>query len=251
MAMSTKFSRVLWMAGLLIVLAAVPRAYASPCCNITGIDQKTGVVTARETATGRVFTFTVTNAKLLSSLKIGQGVYANFKNMQVSLDGRTAAGTIVSNSPAAAAAASSAANVASLADLAAIMQQNSNAYCICPPGQACNPPSVSIDLPFGFFNGGPFAAQGTVTVQLFRLVPGPSREIQVGSWQLSPPVAKGLHFVGKFHWVVQCASNGPVPAPGSSTPTHRLQVSLADASDPNLQNNSIELKLTSDVQILP
>jgi len=88
MANSMRFSRImLCTAGLLIVLAAVPGAYAAPCCSITGIDQKTGIVTARETATGRVFTFTVTNAKMRGSLRVGQGVYANFAKMQVSLDG--------------------------------------------------------------------------------------------------------------------------------------------------------------------
>ena len=76
------------LAFTVLFVLAVPKASAfDPCCGITGIDQKAGTVTAKETATGRTFTFKVTDAKLLSSLKIGQGVYANFSTKQVSLDG--------------------------------------------------------------------------------------------------------------------------------------------------------------------
>jgi hypothetical protein len=60
---------------------------ASPCCNITAIDNATGVVSARVTATGQTFRFKVTDAALRPSLKLGQGVYANFKANQVSVNG--------------------------------------------------------------------------------------------------------------------------------------------------------------------
>ena len=69
---------------------------ASPCCGITAINTQTGIVTAKENATGRIFTFKVTDASLLKSLQLGQGVYANFATRQVSLDGKTACCTIVS-----------------------------------------------------------------------------------------------------------------------------------------------------------
>ena len=61
----------------------------SPCCSITGINLQGATVTANATATGRTFSFKVTNAGLLNSLKIGQGVYANFATRQVSVDGLT------------------------------------------------------------------------------------------------------------------------------------------------------------------
>lgn len=71
-------------------------AQASPCCGIVGIDGATGIVTARVTATGYLFEFRVTNARTLATLKVGQGVYANFAGKQASLDGRTSCCTITS-----------------------------------------------------------------------------------------------------------------------------------------------------------
>src|ERR1700682_5479752 len=68
----------------------------SPCCNVTAVDAGTGMVTAKENATGKIFQFKVTDAELLKSLKVGQGVYANFGAMQVSLDGSTACCSIIS-----------------------------------------------------------------------------------------------------------------------------------------------------------
>src|SRR5437870_4418553 len=50
------------------------RVAQTACCVITALNARTGVVTAKETATGRSFEFEVTDAKLLSSLKIGQPV---------------------------------------------------------------------------------------------------------------------------------------------------------------------------------
>ena len=58
-----------------------------PCCNITGINAATGVVTARNNANGQSFQFKVSDANLLRSLKTGQGIYANFTTQKVSVDG--------------------------------------------------------------------------------------------------------------------------------------------------------------------
>ena len=70
------------------VFNAIPSAKAAPpCCHITAINAKTGIVTASENATGRAFSFKVTNSTLLHSLKVGQGVYANFATHQVSVNG--------------------------------------------------------------------------------------------------------------------------------------------------------------------
>ena len=64
----------------------VPQASAGqPCCNITKIDTRTGVVTAQDTTTGHTFQFTASPA-VLQKMKVGQGVYANFKTNQVSLN---------------------------------------------------------------------------------------------------------------------------------------------------------------------
>jgi hypothetical protein len=76
---------------------SVPAA-ANPvtCCGIVGIDASTGVVTARVTSTGQQFQFTLSNSAQTRTLRAGQGIYANFSTRQVSLDGKTPAGTIVS-----------------------------------------------------------------------------------------------------------------------------------------------------------
>lgn len=83
-------------AGALLILPEA--ASAQPCCSVTSIDQKSGVVSAKENATGRAFQFKVGDGKLLGSLRLGQAAYANFKTNQVSLDGKTVCCSIVNAS---------------------------------------------------------------------------------------------------------------------------------------------------------
>ena len=95
---SFALNHLAWALGLALVsalalatLAWVPPAAAGvPCCAITAIqpdpaDPVGGIVSARETATGRTFQFKV-SAKLLKGLKVGQAIYADFKTMKVSLN---------------------------------------------------------------------------------------------------------------------------------------------------------------------
>jgi hypothetical protein len=58
---------------------------ATPCCAITAIDQKTGVVGARESSTGYRFSFEVKDPKLRAGLKVGQKIWADFTTKRVSL----------------------------------------------------------------------------------------------------------------------------------------------------------------------
>lgn len=60
---------------------------AQPCCSIMAVDAATGIVTATETATGRVFRFEVKDAALLKSLKLGQKVSADFGTSKVRIHG--------------------------------------------------------------------------------------------------------------------------------------------------------------------
>jgi hypothetical protein len=87
--------------ALLLGSAAVSRA-AEPCCSIVSIGTS-GVVTARDTATGRTLEFQVANRRLLSTLTVGQPVHADFTAMRVSVqpDGAEPCCAIVSASPAA------------------------------------------------------------------------------------------------------------------------------------------------------
>ena len=71
-------------------------AYASepPCCNVSAIDARTGLVTAKVRATGKTFQFKA-DAAARRSLKVGSAVFANFKTNQISLDGKNACCQIV------------------------------------------------------------------------------------------------------------------------------------------------------------
>ncbi len=73
-----------------------PVPAATTCCVITAINSTTGMVSATENATGKAFQFKVADSALLNSLKVGQGVYANFGASQVSVDGKAACCAIVS-----------------------------------------------------------------------------------------------------------------------------------------------------------
>ncbi|MGH7508215.1 MAG: hypothetical protein ACREMZ_01940 [Gemmatimonadales bacterium] len=60
---------------------------ADPCCGISAVNSTTGVVTATETATGRVFQFNVTDRALLGTLTRGQKVWADFGTGRVRIHG--------------------------------------------------------------------------------------------------------------------------------------------------------------------
>jgi hypothetical protein len=73
------------------------RAQNQPaCCSITAIDVRTGNISAKVSASGQTFQFRVNDTQLLPSLRVGQGVYANLGAKEVSLDGKSIAGPIVS-----------------------------------------------------------------------------------------------------------------------------------------------------------
>jgi Cu/Ag efflux protein CusF len=71
---------------LALVLFSPSNAIAAqPCCGITAIDARSGVITAKETATGRTFQFKLDDAALLGTVKVGQVVEADFKTMKVTV----------------------------------------------------------------------------------------------------------------------------------------------------------------------
>jgi hypothetical protein len=82
------FSRTKVLLVALLALGVFPVREASavePCCSITAIDARSGVVSARETATGRAFQFRLDDAALLVTVKVGQAVDADFKTMKVTV----------------------------------------------------------------------------------------------------------------------------------------------------------------------
>lgn len=88
----------------IVLLACTRLLHAiAPCCAVTAVDSKAGIVTATENATGRSFTFKA-NATVLSGLRAGSPIYANFTSRQVSTNGVAPCCAIVSLSAASASA---------------------------------------------------------------------------------------------------------------------------------------------------
>ena len=88
------------LALLLCFIPNVPAGAATPCCAITAIDVRTGIVSARDRANGRVIRFKVADAALLRSVKVGQSVYADSGTQKVSLDGAAPCCAILNVRPA-------------------------------------------------------------------------------------------------------------------------------------------------------
>lgn len=85
--------------ALVVPMAAQPNG--NSCCSIVSVNVSTATVAAKVNSNGQPFQFTLTNRALTRQLRAGEGVYANFRTKQVSLDGRTVVGTIITIGPAA------------------------------------------------------------------------------------------------------------------------------------------------------
>jgi hypothetical protein len=68
--------------------------------SITSIDTSSGLIFAKDSASGQVFQFKLTNPTLLRSLNVGQAIFVDIANKWVSLDGSRINGNIVSLGPA-------------------------------------------------------------------------------------------------------------------------------------------------------
>jgi hypothetical protein len=82
-----------------VFAATIAAPQVTPGGTITAVNAKTGVVTAKVNSTGQVFTFTLANNALLGQVQAGQAIFVNLGRKQVSLDGKTASGTILILSP--------------------------------------------------------------------------------------------------------------------------------------------------------
>ena len=94
------YAPVLCLATLAALLcAALLAAQGAPGATVTGVNEKTGVVTGKVNSTGQVFTFTLANKASLSKVRPGQGIFVNLGKKQVSLDGKQPQGTILTLLP--------------------------------------------------------------------------------------------------------------------------------------------------------
>jgi len=100
-----KTTRVFLLMVLAFAAIGLPAYAALPCCTVTGVSAKTGMVTAKETSTGRTFKFKADPATL-KTLSVGSPIYANFSTKQVSTNGLVPCCAIVSLSAAVPVAAS-------------------------------------------------------------------------------------------------------------------------------------------------
>ena len=82
---------VFFLAIIFTTVASDARAGAV-CCAVTAVDARSGVVSARETATGRTFQFKLDDTELIDLIKVGQVVEADFKTMKVTV--RPASGAV-------------------------------------------------------------------------------------------------------------------------------------------------------------
>jgi hypothetical protein len=67
--------------------------------SITSIDTTSGLITAKDSASGQIFQFKLTNPMLLRSLTVGQAFFLDIGNKLVSFDGSRINGNIVSIGP--------------------------------------------------------------------------------------------------------------------------------------------------------
>ena len=87
------------LATAMTLLLPEANAQQKPCCSISNVDVRNGLVSAIVKATGQAFNFKPNMPALLNSMKAGEDVYASFSTREVSLDGKTVCGTIVSIGP--------------------------------------------------------------------------------------------------------------------------------------------------------
>ncbi|MGA8752284.1 hypothetical protein [Candidatus Deferrimicrobium sp.] len=80
------------VSGMALILGAsiavsVPSEVGAgtPCCSITTVDRKTGIVTAKNTATGETFKFRLSDAAQIGNIKIGDQVSTDFQTRQVTV----------------------------------------------------------------------------------------------------------------------------------------------------------------------
>ena len=72
--------------GASIAVSVPPETSAgTPCCSVTAVDGKTGIVTAKNTATGETFKIRLGDAAQIGNIKIGDQVSTDFQTRQVTV----------------------------------------------------------------------------------------------------------------------------------------------------------------------
>jgi len=237
---------------------------ADPCCLVTEVNAKSGIVTAKEKATGRTFSFT-TNAAVVRSIRLGSPVYANFASKQVSVDGKSACCQIQSltpppSSPPGTSSPTTAAGARPAVSPQNLMLPDLTPYAFynpatppCPDPNFCKnsaqgcPSSAILEIPFGIWNAGPGTTSGTMTVELWTIPEFSGSPAMVGSWASSSQLRTSYWIAGRFHWSVPC--NGAAQA-WPTRPTYTLKVHLTGQNEARTDNNSLDLRIPPNPQIV-
>ena len=87
--------------GASIAVVSLPPevSAATPCCSITAIDTKTGIVTAKDTATGETIEFRLGDAAQVKNIKIGDPVSADSQIREVTVHSFQPVGGILIKKP--------------------------------------------------------------------------------------------------------------------------------------------------------
>jgi hypothetical protein len=79
-------SGIAFIIGASVAVSVPPEVSAgTPCCSITTIDMKTGIVTAKNTSTGETFEFKLGNSAQIRNIKIGDQVSTDFQTREVTV----------------------------------------------------------------------------------------------------------------------------------------------------------------------
>jgi hypothetical protein len=88
----SSMKRWVWVFGMALLLGAsiavsVPPEVSAgtPCCSITSVDRKAGIVTAKNTATGETFEFRLRDAAQVGNIRIGDQVSTDVRTRQVTV----------------------------------------------------------------------------------------------------------------------------------------------------------------------
>lgn len=86
--------------GASIAVSVPPEVFAgTPCCSITTIDVKTGIVTAKDTATGETIEFRLGDSTKIRNIKIGDPVSTDSQTREVTVHSFQPVGGILIKKP--------------------------------------------------------------------------------------------------------------------------------------------------------
>ncbi len=92
---------IAFIVGAPIAVVSLPPevSAATPCCNITAIDTKTGIVTAKDIATGETIRFRIGDTAQIKNIKIGDPVSMDSQTREMTIHSFQPVGGILIKKP--------------------------------------------------------------------------------------------------------------------------------------------------------